>query len=132
MWPIGRRRSSSTSPVILPSLDRLSTLIERVVELVDAVGSTSVPAPEPVPEPPRDPEPATAAEEAWLAFVPSPHGYRLLERDGALPGAGEVLELDDGSYRVLRTAASPLPRDRRRCVHLEREERPEEAGTFDA
>lgn len=132
MWSIGRRRSSSTSPVILPSLDRLSTLIERVVELVDAVGSTRVPAPEPVPEGAREAEPAPAVEEQWLAFVPSPHGYRLVERDGELPAPGEVVELDDGPYRVLRIAPSPLPRDRRRCAHVEREEPPEETRTFDA
>jgi hypothetical protein len=135
MWPKGRRRSAP--PVILPSLDRLSTLIDRVVELVDAVGATPVPSPEPVPEPPREAaEPAPAAaesgEEVWLAFVPSPGGYRLVERDGPLPAAGAVLELDEGRYRVLRLAPSPLPRDGRRCVHLEREEPPTEARTFDA
>jgi hypothetical protein len=137
MWPKGRRPSAPS--VILPSLDRLSTLIERVVELVDAVGTTPVPAPEPVPEPPRDvaeparmPAAAESREEAWLAFVPSPSGYRLVERDGPLPAAGAVLELTEGRFRVLRLAPSPLPRDGRRCVHMEREEPPAEARTFDA
>lgn len=136
MWRKGRQRSAP--PVILPSLDRLSTLIERVVELIDAVGATPVPAPEPVPEAPREPEPqpqaATTAggEEAWLAFVPSPHGYRLLERQGAVPAPGAAVQLDELRFRVLRLAPSPLPGDRRRCVHLEGEERPAEARTSDA
>ena len=43
---------------MLPSLDRLSGLIERVVELVDAVGETKpVPAPEPLAEPPEQERP---------------------------------------------------------------------------
>ena len=123
-----RRRSSSVPPVLLPSLDRLSTLIERVVELVDAVGGT---------------EPAPAAEEAepavvpsgaemWLAFVPSPHGYRLLELRSAAPERGGVLELEDGPYRVVRVSPSPLPNDRRRCAYVEREEPPAGDRTFDA
>lgn len=137
MW--SRRGRRSAPPVILPSLDRLSALIERVVELVDAVGGTSVPSPEPVPEPPREPaaeqEPAPAERTGavgWLAFVPSPHGYRLLEQEAPLPAPGHVVELAEGRFRVLRLARSPLPGDRRECAYLEREERPEEDRSFDA
>lgn len=136
MWPKGRRRSAP--PVILPSLDRLSTLIERVVELVDAVGAKPVPAPEPVPEAPREPEPepvpepAAIGEQTWLAFVPSSHGYALVEREGPVPAPGGLLELEAERYRVLRLARSPLPGDRRRCAYLERQEPPAEARTFDA
>lgn len=126
-------------PVILPSLDRLSTLIERVVELIDAVGATQEPAPESVPDPaPESPNvspPAaagTTVREAWLAFVPSPHGYRLVEREGSPPARGEALVLEDGRYLVLRLAPSPLPGDARRCAYLEREEPLLEARTFDA
>src|SRR5919112_859479 len=103
MWPKGRRRSAP--PVLLPSLDRLSTLIERVVELIDAVGATQTPAPESAAEPTQE-TPAVAADdvdyEVWLAFVPSPQGYRLIEERGAPPLAGNALDLDDGRYRVLR------------------------------
>ena len=129
-----RRRSSSVPPVLLPSLDRLSTLIERVVELVDAVGGTQT---APSPEPSREPaEPgfgkAGAKEEVWLAFVPSPQGYRLLELRTEPPQRGGVLELEEGRYRVLRLAPSPLPGDGRRCAYVEREEPPAEDRTFDA
>ena len=134
MW--SKRRRPSAPPVLLPSLDRLSTLIERVVELVDAVGGTQT-APVPVSEPPREPAEAVVAkvgeeEEVWLAFVPSPQGYRLLELRTEPPQRKGVLELEDGRYRVLRLAPSPLPGDRRRCAYVEREEPPAEDRTFDA
>ncbi len=129
-----KRRRSSVPPVLLPSLDRLATLIDRVVELVDAVGGSQAPEPEPVPapEPPRESVAPVGAEVAWLAFVPSAHGYRLVERPGAAPSSGELLELDDGLYRVIRLAPSPLPRDGRLCAYVEREEPPAEDRTFDA
>jgi hypothetical protein len=129
-----RRRRSSAVPVLLPSLDRLSTLIERVVELVDAVGGTQT-APRPAPEPPREPTQAAlpkAGEEVWLAFVPSPQGYRLHELRTEPPQRGGVLELEEGRYRVIRLAPSPLPGDGRRCAYVEREEPPVEDRTFDA
>ncbi len=126
------RRRRSPPPVILPSLDRLSGLIERVVELVDAVAVAPVPAPEPVPEPPRElgPEPKPRAEVAevkggWIAFVSSPAGYRIVERDGPAPARGDARQLEDGSHRVLLVGPSPLPGDRRRCAYVEREEPPD-------
>ena len=131
-----RRRRSQLQPVVLPSLDRLSGLIERVVELVDAVGDTkAVPAPEPVAEPPREaaeePEPA-AVESEWLAFVSSAHGYRLHERPGPLPVVGATLVLEDTPHRVVKVGPSPLPGDRRRCAYLAGEEPPEADRTSDA
>lgn len=130
-----RKRQSPPPVVVLPSLDRLAGLIERVVELVDEVsgGRATAPQPEPVlPRPagqaslppvpePRVPEPAASS---WLAFVPSPQGYALLEQAGPVPGPGQELDLDGVPYRVLREAPSPLPGDRRRCVYVEREEEP--------
>ena len=134
MW--SKRRRPSAPPVLLPSLDRLATLIERVVELVDAVGGTqpqpgAAAAPE-APSAAAEPVAAETGEDAWLAFVPSPHGYGLVERSGAAPRAGDVLELDGGRYRVVRLAPSPLPGDRRRTVYVEREEPSVEDRTFDA
>jgi hypothetical protein len=134
-----RRRRSETQPVVLPSLDRLSGLIERVVELVDAVGdTTTVPSPEPVAEPPQEAhaveEPVAtdpAVDAGWIAFVSSPHGYRLVEGPGGVPGAGDVVELDDGSFRVVKVGPSPLPGDRRRCAYLTGEEPPEADRTPD-
>jgi hypothetical protein len=56
-----------------------------------------------------------------ILFLPSPSGYELVERDGELPAAGELVELDgrEGSYAVTRIVRSPLPDDRRRCAYLE-------------
>ena len=124
-WFRGRREPP---PVLLPSLDRLAELIERVVALLDEVSL----APE---RPPREeivleqhnpgPEP-----DGWLAFIHSPDGYRLLEREGGAPVRNATVELDGGAFVVLRLGPSPLPGDRRRCVFVEQE--PSEAErTFD-
>jgi hypothetical protein len=141
-----RRRHEQAAPqVVLPSLDRLAGLIERVVELVDEVagtrgsGSNHAPAP-PERAPARAPEPQPALETplpepagtGWLAFVPSPAGYTLVPRPDALPARGAVLDLDGSSFRVLRYAPSPLPGDRRRCAVVAREEPPEADRSFDA
>ena len=143
-----RRTKPAQSPAVaLPSLDRLAGLIERVVELVDEVASTpqATPprAPAPTPPPPPQPEsqpqlaaappkPEPAAENGWLAFVPSPHGYALVPRRDSLPELGALLELDGAAFRVLRYAPSPLPGDRRRCAVIAREEPPEPDRSFDA
>jgi len=142
-----RRRQEQAAPqVVLPSLDRLAGLIERVVELVDEVagargsGSNHAPAAPPEPAPVRAPEPQPALEApapepagaGWLAFVPSPTGYTLVPRPDSLPVPGAVLELDGASFRVLRYAPSPLPGDRRRCAVVAREEPPEADRSFDA
>ncbi len=48
-----------------------------------------------------------------LLFVPEPHGYELLEREGEAPLVGTTIELDAGRGRfvVAKVAASPLPDD---------------------
>ena len=148
-----RTKPELAPPVVLPSLDRLAGLIERVVELVDEVAGAppanskrpapvapAAPAPpqvlEPVAPPAVQTQPAVvpkpAAEQGWLAFVPSPDGYTLVPRPGSLPVPGDVLELDGGAFRVLRYTPSPLPGDRRRCAVVAREEPPEPERTSDA
>lgn len=109
---------------MLPSLDRLSGLIERVVELVDAVGETKpVPAPEPLAEPPRDaPVAAGSPAAGWVAFVSSPQGYRLVDGAGAVPATGASVELEGAPHVVVRVGRSPLPGDSRRCVYVAGEE----------
>ena len=131
-------------PVVLPSLDRLAGLIERVVELVDEVSgapsSGTRSEPEQVREPQRRPQPEprhtlsspSAVGDGWLAFVPSPHGYALVDRDGSLPPPGEQLDVNGSRYRVLRHAPSPLPGDGRRVAVIEREEPPAPDRSFDA
>lgn len=58
-------------------------------------------------------------DDAYVAFTLE-HGYRLVERDGAVPAPGDTVELDTGPHRCLRLTASPYPGDRRRCAVLER------------
>jgi hypothetical protein len=125
-----RRRRNELQPVVLPSLDRLSGLIERVVELVDAVGDAKpTPAPEPAVEAPAaaapatEPEPErTAPAAGWVAFVGTAQGYRLVDVSGLTPRLGEPIELEGATFRVLKVGRSPLPGDARRCAYLEGEE----------
>ncbi len=57
-------------------------------------------------------------EDEHVALV-SGDGYRLLVRWGPAPAAGDDVELDDGSYRCVRTVRSPYPEDDRTCAVLE-------------
>lgn len=126
------RRRRPPPPVLLPSLERLAELIESVVDLLDqvAVGPAREPAQTrpPAPEAAHNPRPAVAGH---VLFVPSPEGYRLLERDGAPPARGDLLDVEGLRFRVFRLGPSPLPGDRRRCVCLERQEPPKVDRTFD-
>jgi hypothetical protein len=116
MW--FRRRRRHPPPVLLPPLERLAELVDRVVTLLDQ-------APTPAPEQAVAESEAEPAEEevreGHVLFVPSSAGYRLLARDGPAPDRVDVVELDEERYRVVRLGRSPLPRDRRRCAFLEQE-----------
>lgn len=64
----------------------------------------------------RDPE------SKHLLFVPTPHGYLLLEESGAPPNVGDVLDLLEGPANravVAKVASSPLPHDTRACAYLQ-------------
>ena len=135
------RRRRPPPPVLLPSLERLAELIESVVELLDEVAlgpprepaRPATPAPDPAPHNPAptaepNPEPRV---EGHLLLVSWPDGYRLLEREGALPARGDRLDVDHVGFSVLRLGPSPLPGDRRRCAYLEREEPPKVDRTFE-
>jgi hypothetical protein len=118
MWFRRRRRRQPPPQIFLPSLDRLAELVERVVALLD---QTVVAAP------------AAPAEvvAGHVLFVADPAGYRLLQRDGRPPGRGELVALEAERFRVVRLGPSPLPRDRRRCAFLEREEPAASERSFD-
>ena len=116
-FPWFRRRARRTAPV-LPSLEQLAELVERVIAEVDQVAA------------PPEPE-AAAAVDGHVLFVPATDGYRLHVRAGAAPSCGAELELEGGRFRVLRHGPSPFPGDRRRCALLEREEPPRSDRTFD-
>ena len=120
---------------MLPSLDRLAGLIERVVELVDEVSGGRATVPDAAEQPVLPAPPAaqpTAPDGGWLAYVPSPNGYTLAKQPGAPPSPGDSLELDGVPHRVVRFAPSPLPGDARRCAVVEREEQTEPERTLDA
>jgi hypothetical protein len=135
MWfrRLFRRRRPPPS-VLLPSLERLAELIERVVELLDQVAAgplrepaqsqSSAPPPNPGPNPP-------AAVESHVLLVSSPDGYRLLNGKGGPPARGDLLDVEGDRFTVIRLGPSPLPGDRRRCVCLERQEPRTVDRTFD-
>ena len=125
------RRRREPPPLLLPSLDRLGELIERVVVLLDQVSLAPEPAPRARKEIVLQEHNPRPAADGWMAFVSSPDGYRLLQRDGPPPGRGAVLELEAGSFVVLRLGPSPLPGDRRRCAFVERKEPLAAERTFD-
>lgn len=94
-------------------LDRLDAERRQAAEPEVAPGTGVEVAAQPAA---REPAPG-----GHVLFVPSPSGYELVERDGATPSTGEMIELDgrEGSYAVTRIVRSPLPGDRRRCAVLE-------------
>ena len=57
-------------------------------------------------------------EDEHVALAASDR-YRLVVRTGPAPEPGELVELEDGSYRCVRITASPFPRDDRSCAVLE-------------
>ena len=56
----------------------------------------------------------------YLAFVWTPSGYRLTEREGEPPAPGSEVEEDGVTLRVSKLGTSPLPGDNRPCVYLQR------------
>ena len=109
MWSWRRRRQ--TPPILLPSLDRLAELVERVTVLVEEVAPTPA--------------------DGHVLFAPAADGYRLLVREGIAPACGSEVEVEGGRFRVLRHGPSPFPGDRRRCALLERQEPPQPDRSFD-
>ena len=129
MWLWRRRRRRLPPPALLPSLDRLADLIDRVVALLDEVAlAPERPPREELATPRHDPEPAA---DGWVAFAHSPDGYRLLSLEGSPPVRNATVELEGGRFVVLRLGPSPLPGDRRRCAFLERQEPSGAERTFD-
>ena len=64
----------------------------------------------------------TRSTGAYVAFAPTPDGYRLIVVDGVMPEVGHTVELDghDAPLVVTRVGASPIPLDDRPCAYLER------------
>jgi hypothetical protein len=58
-----------------------------------------------------------------LLFVGSPHGYRLVEKEGPVPSVSESVSVpdEDVHFRVIKVGVSPLPDDDRECAYVQRE-----------
>jgi hypothetical protein len=70
-----------------------------------------------------EPSPSSRDSQArHLLFVPTPHGYRLVEQEGETPAAFAEVSLAgfEDAFRVIKVARSPLPADGRLCAYLER------------
>ena len=65
-------------------------------------------------------QPADIPPEAGHLAFAIDDGYRLLERDGVAPDAGDMVDLDGAPHRCVRVTVSPYPDDRRRCAVFER------------
>lgn len=58
--------------------------------------------------------------DTHFLFAPSVDGYELLERSGAAPAPGEMVELSGGrTCRVLRIGPAPFPGASEACAYLE-------------
>jgi hypothetical protein len=57
-----------------------------------------------------------------VLFVPTPHGYRLVEREGQPPSPGDELDLGEAAGRLVVTklGRAPLPGERVVCAFLAR------------
>ena len=133
MW-FRRRKQQPTLDLssLERSLDRLMELVQQIVALIPELvaaregGSRAPPvevAPLPTPNPVRAPNPGPHPDPGgFVLFAGGPSGYRLVERHGSPPDQGSALDFEGERYVVLRLGPSPLPRDRRRCAFIEREE----------
>jgi len=132
------RAAREHAPVqIEERLARLEKLVGELAALVraplEAVRTRDAPAQRPpredvaeeplppVEDPVEAPEPALAAKApaGHVLFVSDPTGYRLVEREGAAPAAGELLTLHElGGVEAVATGprSSPFPGDGRPCL----------------
>jgi hypothetical protein len=53
-----------------------------------------------------------------VVFVPTPARYVLVEREGAPPEPGDLLDLPEGSFVVGKVGRAPFPGERRPCAFL--------------
>jgi hypothetical protein len=93
---------------------------ESLRRSIERLGRAVVQADERIAE--RDAPGAPPAADGFVAFAPTPEGYRLVAVDGAAPAVDDLVDLDghDGPLRVTRLGASPIPLDDRPCAYLDR------------
>jgi hypothetical protein len=56
---------------------------------------------------------------SYLAFVSTPNGYELREREAPPPSPGDEIDDYGGRFEVVKVTQSPLPGDQRPCAYLE-------------
>jgi hypothetical protein len=57
--------------------------------------------------------------ETYVAFVWTPSGYQLREKEGEPPSVGDEVDEDGARLRVSKIGPSPLPGDSRPCAYLQ-------------
>ena len=110
----------------------------RAAEDPPSSGADGIPA---APGPRRDSQPLGASahahlaerasnglarETSFVAFAPTPEGYRLVECLGAAPVLGGTVDVPGHSSALVvsKLGKSPLPHDRRPCAYLEASKHP--------
>jgi hypothetical protein len=71
-------------------------------------------------EQPAETPPGPVQAEQYLMCVPTPAGYVLLDRVGALPSVGQAVEVPEEEGRFTVTKVVRLPRNGRPCAYLQR------------
>jgi signal peptidase I len=115
--------AAASAEAAVAALERRAIAAESEAAALRAQLAAAAAAPPPAPArlPLRPAAPVTAAAdraEPFILFVPNASGYRLVERRGELPAAGERVDVDGAGYVVARVAPSPLPGDGRRCAYV--------------
>lgn len=113
-----RRKAAEARPSLRDELAPLLAHLTGHRELLAGLAQRLEHAARPLRQlPAPEPAPAPAEPQAHVLFLAAADGYELLERDGAVPGDGDEVALEDGRRaEVIRLGPSPLPGDRRRCA----------------
>jgi hypothetical protein len=106
----------------------LGALMDRVGALEARATAPKAPPLSPGQPSTKEPDPdgvedqeQSRPDREHLLFVPTHQGYLLVERSGAAPSLGDVVEVPETPgtrLMVAKLASSPLPHDRRICVYL--------------
>jgi hypothetical protein len=98
--------------------DLVAVLVERGLISADDLYEVVVESGRP--EVATESVPVEEVQPGLVFLFPRAGEYELVEREGATPAPGELVELEGESFVVARVGRSPLPYDRRSCVYLTR------------
>jgi O-antigen/teichoic acid export membrane protein len=114
-WAAVGRRSVRRSRARPEARDEHQDFIAPTPSLEPAQVPPPIPAGDSLPAPP---EPRVHELPAFVLFVPSAEGYRLVVQRGDLPAVGTRISMSGDCMTVYKIGPSPLPGDLRRCVYL--------------